>query len=297
AKKLGDGVWDFRPFYRKIAGSPPGVAYSGLLWKWQPRIWDPQACWQNVHVQYSSPGLPAWLQWKDDVLSGTPPPNAESCDITTHAKFTLDGQDGMLTRTFFLNIAPAVSPENPFAVTFGQQRPSVATPRRSVSDSTLPVRFVLPSSYPPLPLFIACNVIGRFPAPRRSSSTRTMKARVKMVLESVAHRLTQETQLPGELGRQKHLLEQTVHACLDDLDAVPDSGFGTAPENHELASAGQDVVARAAAYIVRKAAPAGAAVMHTNAVCHAKCQHRGAREHHQGRHCRGGHSDQRHFGD
>lgn len=86
-----------------------------------------------------------------------------------------------------------------------------------------------------------------------------------MVLESVAHRLTQETQLPGELGRQKHLLEQTVHACLDDLDAVPDSGFGTAPENHELASAGQDVVARAAAYIVRKAAPAGAAVMHTNA--------------------------------
>jgi hypothetical protein len=86
AKKLGDGVWDFRPFHRKIAGSPPGVAYSGLLWKWQPRIWDPQACWQNVHVQYSSPGLPAWLQWKDDVLSGTPPPNAESCDITTHAK-------------------------------------------------------------------------------------------------------------------------------------------------------------------------------------------------------------------
>ncbi|KAJ7891340.1 hypothetical protein B0H14DRAFT_2560905 [Mycena olivaceomarginata] len=201
AKKLGDGVWDFRPFHRKIAGSPPGVAYSGLLWKWQPRIWDPQACWQNVHVQYSSPNLPAWLQWKDDVLSGTPPPNAESCDITTRAKFTLDGQDGMLTRTFFLNIAPAVSPENPFAVTFG---------------------------------------------------------RVKMVLES-------ETQLPGELGRQKHLLEQTVHACLDDLDAVPDSGFGTAPENHELASVGQDVVARAAAYIVRKAAPAGAAVMHTNA--------------------------------
>ncbi|KAJ7087833.1 hypothetical protein C8R44DRAFT_28661 [Mycena epipterygia] len=100
AKKLGDGSWEFRPFHRKIAGNPPGVAYCGLIWKWQPRIWDPQACWQNVHVQYSSPSLPSWLQWKDDVLSGTPPPSAESCEITTHAKFTLDGQEGHLTRTF-----------------------------------------------------------------------------------------------------------------------------------------------------------------------------------------------------
>ncbi|KAJ7271990.1 hypothetical protein B0H12DRAFT_1092347 [Mycena haematopus] len=245
AKKLSDGVWDFRPFHRKIAGSPPGVAYCGLLWKWQPRIWDPQACWQNAHVQYSSPSLPAWLQWKDDVLSGTPPANAESCDIMTHAKFTLDGQEGMLTRTFFLSIAPLVSAENPFPATFAQRRPSITPSRRAVSDSTIPAR-----SVPRTPALL---------------TDEDDEARVKMVLESVAHRLTQEMQPPGELSRQqKHLVELTVNACLDDLDAVPDSGI--APEkNHDLAVAGQNVVAQAAEYIVRKAAPAGAPVMlHTN---------------------------------
>ncbi|KAF7338127.1 hypothetical protein MVEN_02037500 [Mycena venus] len=233
AKSKGNHIWN-------VEAKKLGVAYCGLQWKWQPRIWDPQACWQNVHVQYSSPSLPAWLQWKDDVLSGTPPANAESCDITAHAKFTLDGQEGMLTRTFFLNIAPLVSAENPFAATFGQ-RPSI-TPRRTVSESTLPAR-----SIPRTPALV---------------TDEDDEARVKMVLESVAHRLTQETQPPGELSRQKHLLEQTVNACLDDLDAVPESG--TAPESHELAVAGQNVVAQAAEYIVRKAAPAGAPVMLPN---------------------------------
>lgn len=79
------------------------------------------------------------------------------------------------------------------------------------------------------------------------------EARVKMVLESVAHRLTQETQPPGELSRQKHLLEQTVNACLDDYEHSGNALEGT----HELAVAGQNVVAQAAEYIVRKAAPPG----------------------------------------
>jgi hypothetical protein len=102
AKKLGDGLWEFRPFHRKIAGNPPGLAYTGLLWKWQPRIWDPQACWQNIPVQYSSPSLPPWLQWKDDVLSGTPPPTAENCEITAHAKvgFSSLHRDYTLTPLF-----------------------------------------------------------------------------------------------------------------------------------------------------------------------------------------------------
>ncbi|KAF8212018.1 hypothetical protein K438DRAFT_1805813 [Mycena galopus ATCC 62051] len=244
AKKLVDGLWEFRPFHRKIAGNPPGVAYCGLLWKWQPRIWDPQACWQNAHVQYSSPNLPAWLQWKDDVLSGTPPVNAESCEIITHAKFTLDGQEGMLTRTFFLNIAPLVSAENPFAATFAQRRPSITPSRRSVSESTVPAR-----SVPRTPALL---------------TDEDDEARVKMVLESVAHRLTQEMQPSGELGRhQKHRLEQTVHACLDDLDAVPDSGIAP-DQNHDLAVAGQNVVAQAAEYIVRKAAPGVALVLPNN---------------------------------
>jgi hypothetical protein len=76
----------FRPFHRKLAGSPPGIAYVGLKWSWSPRIWDPQASSSHLPVHYSSPSLPLWLSWTDDVLSGIPPPDAESCDITTEAR-------------------------------------------------------------------------------------------------------------------------------------------------------------------------------------------------------------------
>ncbi|KAJ6623504.1 hypothetical protein B0H10DRAFT_2010121 [Mycena sp. CBHHK59/15] len=214
AKKLGDGLWEFRPFHRKIAGNPPGVAYSGLLWKWQPRIWDPQACWQNVHVLYSSP-----------------------CEITTNAKFHLDGQEGHLTHTFILSIAPLASADNPFPSPFSQL-PNV-NPRRSYSDSTVPARF------PHTPALV---------------TDEDDEARVKMVLEHVAQRLTQETQPPGyspELSRQKHVLEKTVNAC--DYEHSSNAPEGS----HELAVAGQNVVAQAAEYIVRKAA-AGIVVLPNN---------------------------------
>ncbi|KAJ7679075.1 hypothetical protein DFH06DRAFT_1290862 [Mycena polygramma] len=74
-------------------------------------------------------------------------------------------------------------------------------------------------------------------------------ARVRMVLGTVARRLTQETQPPGELSVRKHLLEQTVNACLDDYER-----FSAAPEeSHELlAVAGRIVVAQAAEYILRR---------------------------------------------
>lgn len=85
AKKAGDGKWEFRPFHRKLAGLPPNIAYSGIRWSWTPRVWDPQASFQNVPVRYTSPWLPKWLSWKDDVLSGTPPFDAESCEITVTA--------------------------------------------------------------------------------------------------------------------------------------------------------------------------------------------------------------------
>lgn len=86
AKKLPDGRWTFRPFHRRVAGSPPSVAYVGLRWSWAPRIWDPQASRANLQVSYSSPSLPSWLLWEDDVLQGTPPPDAENCEITVVAR-------------------------------------------------------------------------------------------------------------------------------------------------------------------------------------------------------------------
>ncbi|KAL1688390.1 hypothetical protein GGG16DRAFT_60028 [Schizophyllum commune] len=146
AKKSGDGKWEFRPFHRKIAGSPPGVAYIGLHWEWTPRIWDPQASWQNIPVHYSSPSLPSWLSWKNDILSGTPPQGAESCDITTYAKFVLDGQEGILSHTFHLNIAPAVPTVSPAFTS--PARPVAEFSRRTQSDSILPTsqRVSLPFS-------------------------------------------------------------------------------------------------------------------------------------------------------
>lgn len=86
AKKAGDGQWEFRPFHRKLAGTPPGVAYCGLRWYWRPRVWDPQFSFKKIAVTFSSPGLPSWLTWKEGELSGTPPHDAESCQITVIAK-------------------------------------------------------------------------------------------------------------------------------------------------------------------------------------------------------------------
>ena len=84
--KKADGGWLFRPFQRKLAGAPPGVAYIGLRWSWTPRVWDPQASRANMPVQYASPGLPPWLAWNGDTLSGIPPPDAENCDVTVEAR-------------------------------------------------------------------------------------------------------------------------------------------------------------------------------------------------------------------
>ncbi|OBZ70550.1 hypothetical protein A0H81_09259 [Grifola frondosa] len=76
AKRIEGGTWDFRPFQRKLGGTPPGMVYTALRWAWTPHIWDPQASRANLPVKYSSLMLPSGLSWKDDCLSGVPPPNA-----------------------------------------------------------------------------------------------------------------------------------------------------------------------------------------------------------------------------
>lgn len=37
-------------------------------------------------MSYSSPKLPGWLAWNGEVLSGVPPPEAQSCDVTVEAR-------------------------------------------------------------------------------------------------------------------------------------------------------------------------------------------------------------------
>ena len=64
--------WIFRAFERKITGSHPPLAYVGLNWQWQPRVWDPQVAAQSIQAVWSSPQLPAWLCWRNGVLVGCP---------------------------------------------------------------------------------------------------------------------------------------------------------------------------------------------------------------------------------
>ncbi|KAF9013978.1 hypothetical protein BDQ17DRAFT_1296044 [Cyathus striatus] len=235
AKKAGDGKWEFRPFHRKLVGTPPPVAYSGLKWHWTPRIWDPQASWQNIPVQYSSPNLPSWLSWKDDVLSGIPPPDAESCQITVIAKFTLDGQEGQLSQTFPITVAPMTTLDS--SSYSRSRRPSLAgePPKRSTSDSAL---FQVPQ-----------RSKVRAP-PAESPDTRVIR-----VLQSVAQRVSEEAasqfvlamppkETLQDLVKQRHVLEQTVHAYDKEI-----SGMGHA-QTRQLAVAAQNVVVQAAHTVI-----------------------------------------------
>ena len=86
ARKAGEGQWEFRPFQRRLATTPPGLAYVGLRWSWKPHVWHPQCSFKKIPVTYSSPNLPPWLSWKNGELSGIPPPEAESCQVTALAK-------------------------------------------------------------------------------------------------------------------------------------------------------------------------------------------------------------------
>ncbi|EAU88812.2 hypothetical protein CC1G_01185 [Coprinopsis cinerea okayama7 len=245
ARKLGESRWEFRPFQRKLAGSPPTIAYCGLKWTWTPRIWDPQASFTNVPVTYSSPNLPSWLSWKDDVLSGIPPADAESCTITVIAKYILDGVEGQLTRTLPITIAPVSSVENNAYPR--SRRPSVseAPPRRSTSDSALfqaPQRAAkVRAAAPSVPI----------PVPGESSSNRVIR-----VLQTVAQRVNEEAhnqfaspenpkvgQLQ-EMAKSKQVLEQTVEAMDKELAGQAQM------ETKRLAIAAQQVVIQAAANVI-----------------------------------------------
>jgi hypothetical protein len=87
ARKEQNGTrWVFRAFERKIVGNPAPIAYVGLKWAWQPRIWDPQMSRQSIAVVWSSPALPPWLSWHKDLLIGVPGPgDATDVDIEIEA--------------------------------------------------------------------------------------------------------------------------------------------------------------------------------------------------------------------
>jgi len=86
ARKDWGDRWEFRPFHRALTGSLHAIAYPSQRWSWQPHVWDPQRGKFSGAVRYGSPSLPTWLSWKDDVLTGVPPGNAQSCEVTVTAE-------------------------------------------------------------------------------------------------------------------------------------------------------------------------------------------------------------------
>ncbi|KIK98718.1 hypothetical protein PAXRUDRAFT_823568 [Paxillus rubicundulus Ve08.2h10] len=246
AKKKSDGGWTFRPFHRKVAGSPPSVAYVGLRWCWTPRIWDPQTPRTNLAVMYSSPFLPSWLSWEDDVLQGTPPLDAESCDITVVARYIQDGVEEKLTQTFHLNIAPVSTLDASFpAPRRSSLNGDIHKPRRISSDTTVS------QVTPPRPLRSATTSALTPPVA-------THDAQVMQVLTTAAQRVAQEAQSqviastssidPGPelqaLAKQQHVLTVTAQAF--DQEVSGQGSEGPLQGTHVLAAAAQQVVLQAA---------------------------------------------------
>ncbi|EPQ58343.1 hypothetical protein GLOTRDRAFT_137081 [Gloeophyllum trabeum ATCC 11539] len=240
AKKSTDGGWIFRPFHRRLAGMPPGVAYVGLRWSWTPRIWDPQGSRLNTPVQYSSPWLPTWLSWSDDVLSGTPPSDAQSCDVTVEARFFQDGKEEFLSQTVHITIAPMSTVDTSFS---SSRRPSlVDTSRRVASDSILPQTNPARSRRQ--------SLLGQ------GNSLATQDSQVVQVLTTAAQRVAQEAQSqvvaarsltdPGpelqSLAKQQHVLTVTAQALDKDLTSYE----GPTESSAVLAAAAHQVVFQAA---------------------------------------------------
>ncbi|OBZ73132.1 Hypoxanthine-guanine phosphoribosyltransferase [Grifola frondosa] len=83
-------------------------------------------------------GLPSWLSWKDDCLSGVPPREVQSCDITAEAQFMQDGNlEEVLAHTIYITIMPMANVDS--SLTPSSRRPSlvgdVHNPRRIQSNS------------------------------------------------------------------------------------------------------------------------------------------------------------------
>ncbi|CAG8499755.1 13736_t:CDS:10 [Cetraspora pellucida] len=105
AKKTPSGGWIFREFTRKIAGIPDKVAYVGAKYTYAPRVWDPQVNVKSIKAVFHSPWLPDWLRWENNVLTGTPGIDAESCEITAIANYYHGDTVYKLEKSFFITIA------------------------------------------------------------------------------------------------------------------------------------------------------------------------------------------------
>ncbi|EJD41034.1 hypothetical protein AURDEDRAFT_115593 [Auricularia subglabra TFB-10046 SS5] len=138
----GGGVWTFRKFERRIAGSPPGVAYVGVRWAWAPRVWDPQAPRVGGEVTWSSPpeGLLGWLKWKGGEICGVPREGDQGGEVVVRAHFVHDGKDVHLEHKFTLQVAPMGADVGGSPTGARPRRPTLDNARRILSEPAVPSR-------------------------------------------------------------------------------------------------------------------------------------------------------------
>ncbi|CAG8433384.1 8109_t:CDS:10 [Ambispora gerdemannii] len=105
AKKIPTGGWIFREFTRKIAGIPDKIAYIGLRYNYAPRVWDPQVNVKSIKAVFHSPVLPDWLNWENNVLTGTPGLDSQSCEVTAIANYYHGDTVYKLEKTFVIQVA------------------------------------------------------------------------------------------------------------------------------------------------------------------------------------------------
>ncbi|EJU05185.1 hypothetical protein DACRYDRAFT_98049 [Dacryopinax primogenitus] len=219
AKKMPDGLgWAFREYKRRITGTPAGVAYIGLEWRWSPSIWDPQQSRSSMHPVFSSPALPPWLQWKDNELVGTPCPGDMGGEIMAEAVFPNDNEL-KVTHTFKLEVVelPPGEPlslqktRRPSAGTVSSAAPPVAGRNRSHTMSTA---FTSESDVPPVP---------RLPL-AFTQAQQQENNQIRHVLEMAAAYIAQEATQPvpagmldvrqrqASLAKQQEVLSRAVQA-------------------------------------------------------------------------------------
>ncbi|KAG8903994.1 hypothetical protein FRB99_002406 [Tulasnella sp. 403] len=243
--------WIFKKFVRKIAGSPPSMAYIGLKWTWEPKIWDPQLSRASIEVEFSSPNMPPWMRWEKGVLVGVPTPDSHSTDLTVEARFLQDGQEKVLSVTHPITVAPLAVGDSSYPK---NRRPSLLSSdamsaRRFVSDSVVPQ--TAPARIPMVP---ATALPPPVPTPAET-------AQVIAVINSAAHRVAQEAHsqsvqsigpaqahTQAALAKQQQVLSMTAKVISDEAhDALVGRSHGEQPKAASvLVQAAQAVVHQAA---------------------------------------------------
>ncbi|MBW0494149.1 hypothetical protein O181_033864 [Austropuccinia psidii MF-1] len=150
AQKIMNGQWNFLHFQRKIIGNPPSEAYVGVKWTWAAKVWDPQCSAQNIKAVFSSPELPSWLHWKDNVLSGLPSPSdvGQLYDLMAVATTNYNSSRYTLELNFHITVRPAEDLDTTIKDETDEGAPTALLSDTSIGSSEQPSTDTTPKNSP-----------------------------------------------------------------------------------------------------------------------------------------------------